>query len=205
MEIKELLNAPIFNEVKEETLRNFLSTTPNALRNYKASQFIALQGSLCQSLFILYKGKVRTPMTNAEGKQITIETIEGPSTLAPAFIFATENRFPVSIETLTTCEVLAINKSNFLELMHKEPLIMQNFLRIISDRSIFLSKKVNSFALQSLKERLVNYLHIHGDIKNQQEVANILGVARPSLARALSELANEDLLSGTKKPTIGNS
>ena len=78
---------------------------------------------------------------------------------------------------------------------------MQNFLRIISDRSIFLSKKVNSFALQNLKERLLNYLHIHGDIKNQQEVANILGVARPSLARALSELANEELLRGTKRST----
>ena len=191
--------------MKEETLRNFLSTAPNALRSYKTNQFIALQGSLCQSLFILYKGKVRTHMTNAEGKQLTIETIEGPRALAPAFIFATENRFPVNIETLTTCEVLAINKTDFLELMHKETLIMENFLRIISDRSIFLSKKVNSFALQSLKERLINYLHIHGDIKNQQEVANILGVARPSLARALSELANEGLLSGSKKSTIEDS
>ncbi|MFA6872765.1 MAG: Crp/Fnr family transcriptional regulator [Bacteroidaceae bacterium] len=201
MEIEELLNTPLFKDVKEETLRNFLATTPNALRSYRSNQFIALQGNPCQSLFILCKGTVRTHMTNAEGKQLTIETIEAPRALAPAFIFATENRFPVNIETLTLCEVLVINKSNFLELMHEESSIMQNFLRIISDRSIFLSKKVNSFALQNLKERLLNYLHIHGDIKNQQEVANILGVARPSLARALSELANEGLLRGTKRST----
>ena len=32
---------------------------------------------------------------------------------------------------------------------------------------------------------------MHGSILNQQEVAQILGVARPSLARALSELSTE--------------
>ena len=32
---------------------------------------------------------------------------------------------------------------------------------------------------------------MHGGIGSQQEVAHILGVARPSLARAISELSNE--------------
>ena len=68
---------------------------------------------------------------------------------------------------------------------------MHNFLRLVSDRTLFLSKKLNAFALQSLKSRLLNYLRMHGSILNQQEVAQILGVARPSLARALSELAGE--------------
>ena len=68
---------------------------------------------------------------------------------------------------------------------------MRNFLQLVSDRTLFLSKKLNAFALQSLKSRILNYLRMHGTILNQQEVAQILGVARPSLARALSELASE--------------
>jgi DNA-binding GntR family transcriptional regulator len=71
---------------------------------------------------------------------------------------------------------------------------MHNFLRLVSDRTLFLSQKLNAFALQSLKSRILNYLRIHGSIRNQQEVAQILGVARPSLARALSELAGEGCL-----------
>ena len=67
--------------------------------------------------------------------------------LAPAFIFASENRFPVNIETLETSEVLILNKDAFLEFMHQYPIIMQNFLKLISDRSLFLSKKLNEFAL----------------------------------------------------------
>ena len=49
----------------------------------------------------------------------------------------------------------------------------------------------NEFALLNLKTRLLKYLETHSVIHNQQEVAQKLGVTRPSLARALSELVNE--------------
>ena len=122
--------------------------------------------------------------------------------LAPAFIFASENRFPVNIEVQESCEVLVLDKNYFLEFMHSQPVIMKNFIGMISDRSLFLSKKLNEFALQSLKSRLLNYLKINKRIDNQQEVAFILGVARPSLARALSELVAEKKVSMNGKEAI---
>lgn len=133
-------------------------------------------------------------MVNAEGKQLTIETLKAPQLLAPAFVFSSENRFPVNIEAIEKCEILVISQSAFLEFLHQYPIVMHNFLRLVSDRTLFLSQKLNAFALQSLKSRILNYLRIHGSIRNQQEVAQILGVARPSLARALSELAGEGCL-----------
>ena len=68
---------------------------------------------------------------------------------------------------------------------------MMNFLRLISDRSIFLSRKVNAFALQDLKGRLSVWLYENGEIRNQQQLADRLGVARPSLVRVLTELAKD--------------
>ena len=150
-----------------------------------------MQGEAYRSLFILCCGSVRTQMVSAEGKQLTIETLKAPQLLAPAFVFASENRFPVNIEAKEKCEILIINKNVFLEFLHRHPTVMRNFLQLVSDRTLFLSKKLNAFALQSLKSRILNYLRMHGTILNQQEVAQILGVARPSLARALSELASE--------------
>ena len=162
----------------------------HAHRQYKPADFIAMQGEAYRSLFILCNGSVRT-MVSAEGKQLTIETLKAPQLLAPAFVFASENRFPVNIEAKEKCEILVINKNIFLEFLHQHPAVMRNFLQLVSDRTLFLSKKLNAFALQSLKSRILNYLRMHGTILNQQEVAQILGVARPSLARALSELASE--------------
>ena len=178
MDYKKLAEAPVFRGLSERFLENFIGRTPNALREFGIGDFIALQGTVCQSLYLLYSGRVRTNMVNEEGKQVTIEEIEAPRLLAPAFIFATDNRFPVNITTLTNWEKI----------------VMQNFLRIISDRSIFLSRKLNAFALQDLKTRLLAYLREHENPRSRQEIADILGVARPSLARVLSELADEGYL-----------
>lgn len=57
--------------------------------------------------------------------------------------------------------MLVLNRTDFVDLMHREKIVMQNFLRIISDRSIFLSRKLNAFALQDLKTRLLAYLREH--------------------------------------------
>ena len=123
-------------------------------------------------------------MINDEGKELTVEEIGAPNLLASAFIFATENRFPVNVEAIGLCEVFIIGKERFLEFMRLHPLMMQNFLKDISDRSVFLSRKLNEFALLNLKTRLLKYLETHSAIQK-------LGVTRPSLARALSELVNE--------------
>lgn len=144
-------------------------------------------------------------MVSPEGKQLTIDHLKAVELLAPAFLFASENRFPVNLEAQEACEVIAVGRDNFLEAMHGNPRLMQNFLQVISERSLFLSRKLNEFALQGLKERLLNYLKLNGTIRNQKEVAYILGVARPSLARALSELVAEGrvVASGKEFKVVG--
>ena len=194
----------LFEGCEAEALHQLLREAPNSLRIYKEGEYIARQGDACRSLFILMKGNVKTQMENAEGKQLTIDWIKAPDILAPAFIYASENRFPVNVEATELCEVLVMDRTRFEAFMHAQPAVMRNFIAIISDRSLFLSRKLNEFALQSLKSRLLNYLQMHGGIHNQQEVAFILGVARPSLARALSELIAEGKITMTGKQVVLN-
>ena len=202
MDVKRLMGTPVFLHLSEEKLRAFIDSTPHTLRSYAVSDFIAIQGDPCRSVYLLYNGEVRTTMSGPEGKQVTIEDLEAPVLLAPAFLFATVNRFPVNVTAKTPCEVLLINKENFVELMRNEPIVMQNFLRIISDRSHKLSQKINSFALHGLKSRVAVYLCQQGGISNQQEVSERMGVARPSLSRVLAELAEEGCIAFEKRKVI---
>ena len=204
MHTEVLTRMSLFEGCEAEALHQLLREAPNSLRIYKEGEYIARQGDACRSLFILMKGNVKTQMENAEGKQLTIDWIKAPDILAPAFIYASENRFPVNVEATELCEVLVMDRARFEAFMHAQPAVMRNFIAIISDRSLFLSRKLNEFALQSLKSRLLNYLQMHGGIHNQQEVAFILGVARPSLARALSELIAEGKITMTGKQVVLN-
>lgn len=204
MHTEVLTRMSLFEGCEAEALHQLLREAPNSLRIYKEGEYIARQGDACRSLFILMKGNVKTQMENAEGKQLTIDWIKAPDILAPAFIYASENRFPVNVEATELCEVLVMDRTRFEAFMHAQPAVMRNFIAIISDRSLFLSRKLNEFALQSLKSRLLNYLQMHGGIHNQQEVAFILGVARPSLARALSELIAEGKITMMGKQVVLN-
>lgn len=191
MNVQELIRLPLFTGLDTDAAAQLLAESPHAMRTYRNGEFIARQDDICKSLYVLCNGEVRTMMENAEGKQLTIDRIRAPEILAPAFIYASQNRFPVSVEAIGTCEVWMMDKLKFLECMHRHPAVMRTFIEMISDRSLFLSRKLNEFALQSLKSRLLNYIKINKAITNQQEAAFILGVARPSLARALSELSAE--------------
>ena len=191
MNIDYILKAPFFMGMKEEEVLPLLLSTQNGRRNYKPGSFVAYQGDECRSLYLLSEGQVRTQMVNEEGKQLTIEVLDAPLLLAPAFAFGSNNRFPVNVETTKESEIILINKSLFLDFLHQYPVAMLNFIRLVSNRSQLLSARLNQFALQSLKSRLMNYINLHPHIASQQQVAQILGVARPSLARAISELIEE--------------
>lgn len=190
-DMEDLFKISIFRNLPEESMRRFLDSVSLGIRNYPSEEYVAMQDMRCLSLYILCNGRVRSYMTGSDGKQIIVEELEAPDILAPAFVYATDNRFPVSIFTLTECRILIVNRDEFAEFMHREQTVMLNFLQLISDRSIFLSRKLNTFALQDLKGRLSVWLYEHEEIGNQRELADRLGVARPSLARVLAELAKE--------------
>ena len=113
MHTEILSRMSLFEGCDPEALYQLLREAPNSLRTYKEGEFIARQGDVCRSLFILIKGHVRTQMENAEGKQLTIDWIKAPDILAPAFIYASENRFPVNVEATELCEVLVMDRTRF--------------------------------------------------------------------------------------------
>ncbi|MDO4780708.1 MAG: Crp/Fnr family transcriptional regulator [Bacteroides sp.] len=194
MDINVISGCDLFKDVGKESIENLLTDSPNRMTEYKKGEIIALQGSPCRSIYILCEGKVTAKMAGSEGKELSIDHIEAPEVLAPAFVFSSENKFPVTVEAEEKTTVCIINKDSYLRFMQQNPMALQNFLRIISDRCLFLSKKLNEFALQSLKDRVINLLKRVGKIESVQDAATMLGVARPSLSRIIGEMIEEGSL-----------
>ena len=191
MDTKKLINMPVFAHLSMEKLEEFFEKVPYRIAHYETREHIAMQGSPCRAFHLLCEGQVRASMIGTDGRQVTIEDHDAPMLLASNFVFATHNRFPVDIIAMSPCEIMIIDKEPFMELMCTEPVVLQNFLRILSDRSHILTRKLGSLVLLKLKNRIAAYLLEHQEIRNQQDVADYLGVARPSLARVLAELAQE--------------
>ncbi len=188
---EKLTSFSLFSGISTEKLEKFVAETPIQQRSFDAGSVIFIQGAVCESLHLLVGGIARAVMMNADGKQVTIEEMSSPRIIAPAALFAGRNVFPVNIVAVSDCGILFVPKNDFLSLMRQEPSVMSGFIELLSDKSIFLSMKINSFALQTLKERLASYLLSGNERHTQKEIAEMLGVTRPSLARILAELIDE--------------
>ncbi len=186
MEVDALKRFELFADLSEDIINRFIRESVVYIRSFAVGN-IFLQGMPCEALYLLSDGTARATMASSEGKTVTIETMTAPHILAPSALYATENYFPVNIEAVAPCKIIFVNKNSFYDLMHRESIVMEAYIRILSDKSLFLSHKVNGFALQSLKGRLAEHLLSHNDKKTQQEIADILSVARPSLARVLAD------------------
>ena len=180
----DILDFTLFEGVNKDGIAEFLKNASNKISSYKKGDIAIFQDSLCKSL---------------SGKEIVIEHLAAPEILAPAFIYGTENRFPVTLQAEDDVIIWSLSKDDFLKMMESDDALLRNFLRQISDRSVFLSRKLNEFALQNLSTRIVSYLQRNGIITNIQNVAFIMGVARPSLSRTLSAMVEEGVLIKTEE------
>ena len=95
-----------------------------------------------------------------------------------------------------------IHREAFFKFMMAHPEVLRGFLEALSDRSHFLSNKVRSFAVKSLRDRVLDYIRQHGAITNVAEAAEMLGVARPSLSRLIADLQDEGLVERTENGVV---
>ena len=67
---------------------------------YPKNELVFRQNDICDSLYLLSKGSVKTEMITENGNLLGIEIIHAPRPLAPAFLFSEDNRFPVDVRVL---------------------------------------------------------------------------------------------------------
>ncbi len=190
----DIYSLPLFSGGDKELINNILQENPARHRLYAKGDIIALQGYVCKQLYLLCSGSAYARMVSEEGKEFTLDTLSAPEVLASAFLFSTEGIFPVTIIAASDCSIRLISREAMLRILKADQRVMQNYLRVISDHSMFLSNRLVEFALQTLSSRIVSYIESNGPITNLQETAFILGVARPSLSRAVSQLVAQGTL-----------
>lgn len=202
-----LLTSPLLKGLNEKEVEYLLKKVPHRIKKYPAGSLIAVTGEQVNALMVVISGMVKGEMIDYSGRVIKIEDIPACGALAAGFIFGEKDRFPVNVISSTETELLIIDKFDFLKLLQNNDRILINFLNLVSNRSQFLSEKVRFMTFKTIKSKLANYiLQIAGKTnsliiidKTQNELAELFGVARPSLARALGELKNDGYLDIERK------
>jgi len=201
MDIEKLSLCPICKNIPANEWEDFLNELNFKTKIFKKGEWIAQQGDIVKALYILLKGSVKAEMISDSGTVLNIETIYAPNPLAPAFLFAENNHFPVDVITLEDCEVLVISKESVMKQLTRNKTFLQEFMKYNSNRTHFLSERLKFLSTKTIKGKLAQYIlartsnaDFYLDM-NQTALAEYFGVTRPSLSRSLSEIINEDIIS----------
>ncbi|WP_321997590.1 Crp/Fnr family transcriptional regulator [Draconibacterium orientale] len=202
-----LIKSPLFSGIPEDECRALFSKIHYQVRKFEKDAIVVQGGEEVKNLFVVLSGSVRGEMIDYSGKTVKIEDIEAPRPLAAAFLFGKENKFPVTVTANKKAELLAIPVVEFLKLLQLNTRLLRNYLNSISTRAQFLSQKLHFLSFKTIKEKVAHFLlqqagdRLHSfELKNtQQQLAELFGVTRPSLARVLGEMQSENLIKIEKK------
>ncbi len=200
MNLSDLFLCPICKNLPNNEKGDFLSSLEYNIKCYSKGMRIANQGDVVNFLYILKKGSVKTEMISGAGVVLNIETIRAPNPLAPAFLFAQNNRFPVDVTALQDCEVIFISKDSVMKELAANPNFLRSYMAYNADRTNFLSERLKLLSVKTIKGKLAHYILGKSQGSrfslgmNRTELAEYFGVARPSLARSLSEMIDSRII-----------
>jgi CRP-like cAMP-binding protein len=194
-----ITRCPVLRGVSPSDLELIFNEIHYNIKSYDKDVHIMGEGEKCTNLMILIEGAVRGEMTDFAGTSVKIEDIQAPRPIAPAFLFGEKNESPVTIISNVPTKILFIPKDEVIKLFQKNAVVLENYLNIVSSRGQFLSQKVKLLSLKSLKQKIAFFLLEQRNQSDkpritQQEMAEILGVTRPALARTLGQMEDENMI-----------
>jgi CRP-like cAMP-binding protein len=210
MNFDQVLNSPIFKGFNSDELPIFMSGYNFQVKRYQKDDVFNMMGNECSSVNILIEGSVRGEMTDFSGKTIKIEDIHAPNTIASAFLFGKKRKYPVSVIANELTDIMVIYREEFVKMMQANQIILNNYLNLVSSKAQFLSEKIRFLSLKNLRQKIAYYLfNLPSDDNNvvnlpvsHEQMAELFGVARPSLGREFIKMEQEGAIKKTGRRTV---
>ena len=206
MEIRENL---LFGGISQESIDRILICSKSKIKKYEQGEKIFMQGDEPVKLFVLLKGRVKLVKNLFSGKQHFLDEVSEGSVFGENCFMGEKSCYGYDAESAGDTEILEIPWQYFHcfcdhSCAHHQQLI-RNMLGILSGKEIQAMKKISMVTPTSLKERIANWLLDcletdggGGDTvylrMDREELAEFLGVARPSLSRALMKLKEDGVI-----------
>jgi CRP-like cAMP-binding protein len=117
-------------------------------------------------------------------------------------LFGDSHSYPLNIYSVTACELLHITRAAVSEFLRHYSFVMQ-YVRSLSANSQGMNRKITMLTQKTLRENIRDYLKEQSLRQNtsrivlpisKKELADHLGVQRPSLFRELKKMKDEGMI-----------
>ncbi|MBQ7471358.1 MAG: Crp/Fnr family transcriptional regulator [Prevotella sp.] len=185
--------------MEEVEIISLMHTVRYRIIRCRKGQIWVSAGTVCQHADIIIGGEMVAYVTGPSGNVVRMGAHQPGKLLAPAFLFANDNHYPVTVEATMDTTVLRLTYDDLGKIMHSDQRLMTNYLHMLSNIISLLTKKVRMLSM-SVREKVCLFLMEQShqqQTKNillpmsRQELADHLGIQKYSLLRCLNELKQE--------------
>ncbi|MBP1744738.1 MAG: cyclic nucleotide-binding protein [Firmicutes bacterium] len=200
---ESLRKCAVFNNIDEKLLIGILNGVNARITSYTRNQSIAFEGDECSSIGILLDGHIEIQKIFLSGKTLTISTLSPGDTFGEVIVFSNMRKYPSTIVSSSASQVLYISRDDIVQMCSSEKGILKNFMELLSNKILMLNRKITILSFDTLREKVCNYLmdeyrkQKRRDILlplSRKEMAETLGVQRPSLSREFINMKDEGLI-----------
>lgn len=191
---KTLSACPLFSALTGPEIETISAQARFRTLAYDAGEVVAFEEDPCTALGIVASGSIHIQRIYANGRLITIETFKASDSFGEALVFSDEGVYPATLIAKEATTVLYIDRVDIIQLCAAYPHFLDRFLRTLSNRILLLNSKIKSFSFQSIRQKVANYLLEERQRQKKErltltlarhELADSLGIPRPSLSREL--------------------
>lgn len=179
-----------------------LSKDDYILRKYHKNQIIHQYGEACNYLSIVESGEAIIQHINEEGQLLTLLTIRAGMTIGGNRIFSSAPTYPMTITARTDITLVLVSQKVILKLC-EDPEFLVRFLKDLSDKSMMLVDHIKKSKFMTIEKIISQYLSTYilkGVYEiilpfSKKEWAEMIGVERTSLSRALQKMVQKNWIS----------
>ena len=198
----------LFKDMEYEDLSNFLNISNYTIKKYSKENVVVIEGSKCEELGILLEGVLEAQALYPSGKLLTLTQLKPVEIFGEAVLFSKMNKFPATIGAIKDSKIMFIKKGNLINCLTNCHKFTENFLELLSNKLLILNKKVKMLSLGSIRQKIGNFLmekykeQGSNAIKvflSRKEMAEHMGIQRPSLSRELIKMRKEGIIEFDKE------
>ncbi|RKX71908.1 MAG: hypothetical protein DRP60_14585, partial [Spirochaetes bacterium] len=149
------------------------------------------------------EGILETRIDDGSGRGMMVEYFRPVSMVASAVLMSSNPELPVSLITREETELIRFPREGLFQLFAREPAVLKAYMANAGDKVRFLTDKLRLLRFGTLRQRIADHLLSLASEQDtesprwrhgREQMADLLGVARPSLSRELSLMTQEGFI-----------
>ncbi|MSA03436.1 helix-turn-helix domain-containing protein [Lactonifactor sp. BIOML-A3] len=202
MNIDILRNISLFSAIKESDLEKLIAGNHIYRKHYMKGATVHNANETCRTLDIVLSGSLVAYSLSTNGSATTMFEFSQGSVIGANLLFGENHSYPLTIYCLTDCQIIHIDINAVLEFLHDYNFTL-HYIKSISQNSQGINQKIAMFTQRTLRENIMDYFKQQTIIQkssvillpmSKRQLADYLGVQRPSLFRELKKLKEEGII-----------